>query len=262
MINVLYMNCKLGNWGDIVGKYIAEEYSGENAKWISLRDSKHSSNIYGVTGSILQAVQNDNVIVWGLGFISNGSILKSNPKILAVRGPLTRKKLIEQGFKCPDVYGDPALLISRYYKPNIKKKYKIGIIPHYVDFDNQWLNQFKHNPDIKIIDIKNRTSKENSYKFIDEVLECEMILSSSLHGVIIGDSYNIPSYWLEFSDKVIGNGFKFRDYFMSVNRQERTPIKITESTKMQDILNNIKPYEIQIDLDKLLEACPFKKKIK
>lgn len=259
MINIVYMNCQLGNWGDIVAKYIAEHYSKQEAKWVSARESTGSFIRYGVTGSILETISNDNTVVWGLGFISNGSVLKSNPKILAVRGPLTRDKLIAQGKSCPEVYGDPALLISKYYKPDIKKKYKVGIIPHYVDFNNKWLDKFKDNPDIKIIDIQNRASKKESYKFIDEVLECDVILSSSLHGIIIGDSYGIPSYWLEFSDKVIGSGFKFRDYFMSVNRNERKPIEIKENTRLKDILSNIEEYKIDIDLDLLESVCPFKK---
>ena len=49
-------------------------------------------------------------------------------KVLAVRGPLSRNYLLENGVDCPDVYGDPALLFPKYYKPHIYKKYKLGII--------------------------------------------------------------------------------------------------------------------------------------
>jgi pyruvyltransferase len=257
-IKLMYYKCPQDNWGDIVAKHIAEEYSKKESVLMPFVGSRDCGDVYAVTGSILQIIRSSNVIVWGLGFISENDSLTTKPKILSVRGPLTRGKLIEQGQNCPEIYGDPALLMSRIYKPLIKKKYKIGVIPHYVDKSNPWLNKFKNNKDIKIIDISNRASKERSYGFIDEVLECDLIISSSLHGIIVGDSYGIPSYWVEFSNKVVGKGFKFRDYFMSVKREEREPISIKEGVSMQSILDSVKSYEIDIDLDMLESCCPFK----
>lgn len=94
---------------------------------------------------------------------------------------------------------------------------------------------------------------------IDEINQCQFILSSSLHGLIIADSYGIPNKWIEFSNKVTGNGFKFRDYFSSVGRIDNEPVQIKETTRLTDLLaykNEWKP--IDIDLNKLLCACPFK----
>ena len=86
-----------------------------------------------------------------------------------------------------------------------------------------------------------------------------MIAASSLHGVIAADAYGVPSTWIELSDKVIGKGFKFRDYFMSVGRTDREPLIVNETTKLKEVYDKFYDYKINIDLDKLWEACPFRK---
>ena len=97
-------------------------------------------------------------------------------------------------------------------------------------------------------------------EFVDEIKKCDVILSSSLHGIICGDAYGIPSYWIELSDKVIGNGFKFLDYFLSVKRKEKGPIVIEEKTKIEEICScKFNDYKIDIDLDLLYNACPFRR---
>ena len=96
-------------------------------------------------------------------------------------------------------------------------------------------------------------------RFVNEVNQCQIILSSSLHGIICGDSYGIPSYWIELSNKVIGKGFKFNDYFASVGRPLNDPIRPNLTDRIKDISHHFYDYEIDINLEKLLEACPFKK---
>lgn len=78
-------------------------------------------------GSLLTLVPLNNSIVWGSGIMSSTAPFRGRPKeVRAVRGPLTRKRLLEEGIDCPKIYGDPALLLPLYYNPEIKKKYKIG----------------------------------------------------------------------------------------------------------------------------------------
>ena len=109
------------------------------------------------------------------------------------------------------------------------------------------------NGNIKIIDIE----QENPYKFIKEVLGCKKIISSSLHGIIISDSYDIPALRVKFSDKISGGDFKFHDYFMSINRVITKPHVITEKVKISDILQLDYNYYKKIDLELLIKSCPF-----
>jgi pyruvyltransferase len=238
------------NFGDILNPLFINQLSGRNVIWVDPELYRYPNYI--VIGSILDKV-NKYSIVWGSGFISQESECPENPsQICAVRGPLTRQKLLESGIDCPEVYGDPALLLPQIYTPKTQKKYKLGIIAHYVDMDNAWLKKI-NDPDVLLLDIQ----CADPYDFIDQVYSCEKIVSSSLHGLIVADAYSIPSLWLEFSDKVVGKGFKFLDYFLSVNRPDTKPFLITKETSLNELINSVPDYEIDIDLSKLIDACPF-----
>lgn len=238
------------NFGDSFNPMLIETLSGKPVKWVKFYNPELH---YIATGSILENATKDT-IVWGSGFIAENRQCYEKPyRVCAVRGPKSREMLIKNGIDCPEIYGDPALLLPRIYSPEINKTFKLGIIPHFVDKENEWLKQFKEDEKVKIIDIQN----PDLFSFIDEVLSCEKIASSSLHGVIVADAYNIPSLWIEFSDQVSGAGFKFLDYFLSVGRKDDLPYRINETTNITDIIEQFYDYTIQIDLQKLLDHAPF-----
>lgn len=247
----LYWHKKQNNFGDILNPVLIKALTKKEVQYVKIKyiDKEHFICI----GSILSEARKDT-IVWGSGFVDNNSFCKEVPKkICAVRGPKTRELLIKQGIECPEVYGDPALLLPSIYKPLVKKKYKLGIIPHYIDQNSSWLSKIKNNPEILIIDILDK----NIFNFIDNILSCEKIASSSLHGIIVADAYNTPSLWIEFSKNILGNGFKFNDYFLSVGRKEESPFNIQTTTSILEVLDNFKTYKINIDLKELLRTFPF-----
>jgi len=248
------------NWGDAVSPYLFEQLSGRKPNVRILPEDKlvDGEHVLLIVGSILGHATKFTG-VWGAGYISDQSRCRTNRlTVYAVRGPLTRKILLNQGLSCPKVFGDPVLLFPRFYKPEIQKKYKYGIVPHYVDRQNPWLKRVGENPNIKIIDVLN----PSIFKFVDDVLSCERIMSSSLHGLVCADAYNIPSLWIQLSDKVHGDGFKFKDYFLSVQRKDRRPVLIKEDTAFKHVSAKFLDYKIKIDLEGLLEACPIWSKIR
>ena len=238
------------NFGDILNPFLVHMLSGKKVFWIEPHFYSHKNYI--IMGSILSKA-NRHSIVWGAGFLTQNSKCCEVPyQICAVRGPLTRKKLIDCGIECPEIYGDPALLLPLVYTPRNYKKYKLGIVAHYNDKENAWIKNI-NDPEVLILDIQ----CPNPFDFIEQVCSCEKIASSSLHGLITADAYGIPSLWLKFSDRAMGDGFKFIDYFLSVNRKEKQPLRIEEGTSVDTLLNSFASYEIEIDLSRLLKACPF-----
>jgi len=233
------------NWGDAVNPYLVKAISNDQVQLINDPNKKRHLCV----GSVIH-LADDNCTVWGSGFIAPNHHTAGKPKVLAVRGPKTRDKLIADGIECPEVFGDPVLLLPRYYHPKVEKKYEFGIIIHYAERGSSWVERFRKMPFVKIIDIQNDVEEVPQ-----QVLSCNMIFSSSLHGVILSDAYGIPSYWIKLSNRL--GDFKFEDYLMSVKRKT-TPILINSGTSIKNLKSQIEPYEIDIDLEALMDSCPFK----
>ncbi|MFO8081413.1 MAG: polysaccharide pyruvyl transferase family protein [Armatimonadota bacterium] len=236
------------NWGDALNPYLIRAISGRRV-WFSEDPSVEK---YMVIGSIAHRCDS-NTIIWGTGCVSPERQITRRPKkVCAVRGPLTRELLLDRGIEVPEVYGDPALLMPRFYDPQVEVRYEVGIVPHLVDRQNPWLRRYESDAAVSIIDVEG-----GLHSFVRKVKQCRHIVSSSLHGLICADAYGVPGTWVEFSDEVIGGGFKFHDYFASIQRTEYDRVRINEATTLSQIMSKHVPYEITIDLDVLYGACPL-----
>ena len=199
--------------------------------------------------------------IWGPGLMHQYEHVNQEtirPFIIhALRGEKTRKRLeeiLEKNISC--VLADPGLLSPLIVEPN-NKKYSIGIVPHYIDKNEEiFKKMLEHYPNSKFIDVQNEPET-----VLKEISECENIISTGLHGLIIADSYGIPNCWCEISDKILGNRFKFHDYFSSFGTDRE--VFDLRSGEMPDIDNDFKcnfksinqVYEKQ---KRLIECFPFK----
>ena len=168
----------------------------------------------------------------GMTVLGSGRIRKeekADPKCnwRFVRGPLTRENVLAHGGSCPDIYGDPALLLPMFC-PESKKEYKIGFVPHYQDYERcKYLSSDYH-----LINVVNN----NPLEVAREISKCEYILSSSLHGIIAAHAYGIPAAHIVFS-KLHGDGTKFLDYYQSVGLEMETSTRIKPKYSCPDTLN-------------------------
>lgn len=256
-------NNEVWNWGDAVSPVLSQLVTGRRAELVDYTEYPDEPHLM-ICGSTLKWASATSVL-WGVGEIAAGMSFvrrRSRPReVAAVRGPLTRQRLIAAGIPCPDVYGDPALLFPRYYHPPAQPEYELGVIPHYIDHDSPRLAALAADERVRLIDITqaHRKDEHKVFSFIDEVRRCRRIASSSLHGLILADAYGIPSLWVELSDNVFGRGFKFRDYFQSVCRQPADPVRLHEtSLSPADLIRLIdrRPYRIRFDGDRLLAHFP------
>jgi len=246
------------NAGDFYSLWIAPMVAGRKPSLPS--DPRTNKCSLSVVGSILEwGIR----YVWGPGFISSTKKLaKETEKVFALRGPNSYKMAKSSPYAASQsvspVYGDPGLFMSWYYQPhNQTKSYSLCLIPHYsetrasplVDILSQW--EGVHQIDMKMDPI---------FHIMDDIVKCEFVLSSSLHGIIFADSYGIPNAHMNLTMRVTGGNYKFDDYFEAVNRTRatlklinRTSVKMEEVKAIMD--NNRRPAKINIL--PLWEAAPM-----
>ncbi len=237
------------NFGDIITPYLIKKITGKSPR---LCNGKCFSEYHIMVGSVMEYA-NKHAVIWGTGIMNRKQDVKKPKKIHAVRGPISRKRMLELGYDCPEVYGDPGLLLPKFYDPPIDKKYAIGVIPHYVDYEQ--VKSRIRSDNVLLIDVMNSVET-----VIDQIKSCECTVSSSLHGVIVSQAYGIPSVWVQFSNKLAGDGTKYRDYFLSVKIEPYLGIDMSQGELRLELLEECalaSQSKIDIDLDLLLEVCPL-----
>ncbi len=238
--------CGNGNFGDelseIILKFLFKKYSITDVD-LSLNRSKENNVVF--IGSLIEwsNIKYDNIHILGSGIRTEKDNINKNIKmtIYSVRGPLTKEHLKKFNYDVNSIYGDPALLLPKFYTPNKISlcKNKIGVVGHLTNFEkynNIPSNYVAINPTWKWQQV------------VDYIYSCDIILSSSLHGLIISDAYNIPNIWLDEFPLNEGH-FKFKDYFLSQNRKYENINNIND-------YNKIEPYKKgnTIDLDNIESA--------
>ena len=249
---------EFNNFGDILNKYLINKITNKNISFVKVIPIRYTTNpiVIGI-GSIVNRA-NRFTYVWGAGLMNRKDTI-NNSNYLAVRGPITIRRMKELGITPPKAIGDPALLLPLYYDIVVDIKYDYGIIPHHVDFD-----LFKGHiiPDnIFIIDITRGV--EN---FVSDVKSCKKIISSSLHGLIIANAYNIDCSWVKLSERLFGDDTKFYDYLESIKlydiQKESLSIKNILEEKILNKLNyfNVDKNRLKDIQEDLLNAFePIKK---
>jgi len=238
------------NWGDKLNPHLVRRLSRRKAVHES-RASDPAGPRYFVVGSALAAA--DDAIVWGSGFIASDQPSVGRPRrVCAVRGPLSRARLLEQGIDCPEVYGDPALLMPLFYAPHVEPTHDLGLIQHFREAGVEPVPAVPKGLSVRTIDIT-----AGIKRVVDGIVSCRAIVSSSLHGIIAAHAYGIPAIWVKPTDRPKGDGFKFQDYWASMGRDDVTPLAVEPGKPLELDRGLSTPGEVRVDLFALLQACPF-----
>lgn len=222
------------NLGDYLGLVVVNWML--NRKGLSLDDYvEKKSHLLTIGSGAVKSYQ--NMTVWGsgvereIGYFLRKFFQRSwyrKLDIRAVRGPLSRDYLIRLGHKCPEVYGDPAILMPLIYRGNEGNKiHEVSIIPQLVT-EQKVRDKY---PEAHIISMNS-----NDYKsVIDQIVQSKLIISSSLHGIILADAYGVPSVWFRGLQKEVD--FKYKDYYASTGRIiANIPTSIEEAMSVEPLI--------------------------
>lgn len=259
------------NWGDDLNYYFLQELTGHPVVFyhnFKLAQWLHFKNHICI-GTLIDArnyVTAESVI-WGAGVSGLERSFVHPIKVLAVRGPLTKDYCERYGVACPNIFGDPALLLSLIYNPcnNRLPKKKIGLIPNVADMEHPVIKELveSNNNDFELIDL---SSYSEWTDVINKISMCRCVFSSSLHGIIVSDVYQVHNCWIKLSGKAIVGHLKFIDYLASVGRDERNALKIESIQDLYEF-SNTENYFSMADKERieclqngLLRASPFRLK--
>jgi pyruvyltransferase len=158
-------------------------------------------------GSIMHFAKPGDV-VWGTGINGKRHGLAEHPAldVRAVRGPLTRRILQEAGNDVPEVYGDPGLLWSRFWPREhyaASADQAVGIVPNLHDWP-------RYSSDPRAINPRGEV-----HEVISRIARCEFIASTSLHGLVIAESFGIPARLVPPSTEPM---HKYHDYYGGTGR--------------------------------------------
>lgn len=202
------------NFGDALSPVMVALMSG---KAITRVPTKSTTPRLGAVGTIGHGFADGDVWFWGTGCsrwknpsappaerqrfeIPAGSRFHT----AATRGPVSEALLTDALARKPKVYGDPVWLLPRFYRPRVEKKWKIGVILHLSELADRSFTAVPKDT-IRRFDIPSELAGDVHLittvtpidiaalgDKIDEILACERIVSTSLHGMVIAESYGIP----------------------------------------------------------------------
>jgi len=188
------------NFGDALTPWLFERYGR-----IAVHTDPRAARLAGV-GSILEQLTPDfSGTVWGSGLLYGEPYDLPHARYAAVRGHLTRSV---QGIVHPVALGDPGLLVSRHVSQP-PQQWALGLVPHGMHLEHPDVQRFaaRHPTEVRLIDAGGSVDS-----VVRQIASCAVVASSSLHGLVVADSFGIPASWFSLEPELWGGSFKFQDY--------------------------------------------------
>lgn len=197
------------NFGDELTPPLVERLTGRRVVWAA-PDSCELVGAGSVVQMLLKKVGDNRPKVWGSGFIRAAAEAEAPARldVLALRGRSTLGRV--ENLSDRDIaLGDPGILAPLLVDGTVKKRYSLGVIPHYHDVASPIVRQLRSlGSDVRIIDVA-WTPQEVAR----EIASCDSVISSSLHGLIFSDALGVPNAHISLGNRVRGGLYKFHDYY-------------------------------------------------
>ncbi len=188
--------------------------------------------------------------IWGTGSLRPEDRLVGIHFQHALRGPLTAARCDPGGLS--PKFGDPGLLAELLLDGPVAKRYRLGVIPHFVDRRYSGMLRFlSDTPHARLLD----PSLPPPY-LLREIARCEAVLSSGLHGLIFADALGVPNRWFRGTGNLTGGRHKFDDYYGAFGL-EAHPVSLF-AIDLETAFDGYSRPGIETLKQGLLESFPFR----
>ena len=246
----LFYFTRVKNVGDQINPCLIKMLFGADAI-LATQDEEHLLAV----GSLM-GFANRRSKIWGTGVLdpsdSLGDIVSQN--VSAVRGKLSYQVLKRHGLNLGDIpLGDPGFLVARVFRRPLggSRRHRLGIVAHYVDRSHPWVLKLLSDPDVVDLNVHS-----NPEEFLRDMAACDAVVSSSLHGLVFAEALGIPNVWIQLSEQVLGNGFKFRDWFSLAEAPQLEPESPDNDTRATWSARATL-HGMHVDADGLIRSFPF-----
>ncbi len=272
---VPFYYARINNMGDLLNPLIVRRCFGLETQ----RQSFLTGQLCGIGSCLVQYCYHGNaamrlqqfingflrpqVYIWGTGFINyddcQGRFFKRRMRFCALRGELTRQRVERMTGRSLDIpTGDAGILASALLDELPEKAYDVGIIPHLCDLSDPAVQALAEKyGSALLIDVR-----DEPLAVLRQIAQCRAVLSSSLHGLIAADSFGVPNLHVVFGDRLLGDGYKFDDYYSAYGlphvcrdlRQSPAP-SLEEIASQYPITREMAEEKKQLMLDSFPKAC-------
>ncbi|OTG96171.1 polysaccharide pyruvyl transferase family protein [Acinetobacter sp. ANC 3832] len=254
---------EIPNFGDWIGPYLLAKITDRPI--INVKGASKEHAIFSV-GSIIEHIDQEfpQAKIWGSGLIKAPhrkrcrKINRFVGEVHAVRGLKTFQELKNlTDLDIPQIFGDPALLLPYFYKPQkTLRTPKVSLCPHFSHFD--YFTSLDSSEKIDLIKVG-----DPLLNVIDQIVNSDICISTSLHGLIVAQAYGVPWVWLTVAEnKLEGDNFKFEDFFSTLHEQQEIAnyhlelAEITEENVLK-ISSLARRSDYKYSLNALLDSCPI-----
>ncbi len=223
-IKLFWWNRK-ANFGDDLSRDVVSYVSGRDVIWAK----PVRAELFAV-GSIMKMASRGSLgrsstvkpAIWGSGCMApmDAGFMKAVRSPMIVRGPITAALLSLEDVE----FGDPGLLARHVYGMSANQDDTVGIVPHHSEVDDVAVKTLvASDPRFLLIDTR-RPAKT----VCAEIASCAQVFSSSLHGLIVADSFGVSNHWFVLNQIHQSPSLKFYDYATGIQRALPRPLAIDD----------------------------------
>lgn len=240
-----------GNFGDWLSPLVVAAHTDASIRLHPVTRTTKQPHLFGL-GSIGRFIRPSSVVC-GTGISRADVELARRAQYVSVRGPITAHVVHQSGGPTVERFGDPGVLVSRIIPiERDQTNGRVALVRHFSHLDAP-VRVPEHVDEIGIL----MSRRADIERFLHRLARYDAVITSSLHVMIVCQSYGIPCGLVTFEGfegTVHGTGIKYEDYALGADVPVLTPQLIGLDLRGRDLGNLIHDIRISEATKDVVEA--------